>query len=200
MKRFEHCGRSLSVGVAILGHALAPTAAALASGGSEGGHQALSPLTFSFAASVINFAIFLFLLFRFGAGPIRKAFEGRARELQAKVDELSAEKRSLEAQMAEMEKRLAVFDSEKTAYIDGVRRAATAEADKVIADAHQVAEQMVRDAEKRAATLKEDAELEIMSTFVDSVIDAVEARLKSGIEAARDQSLISDTLKAVKVQ
>jgi len=101
----------------------------------------------SFLATVINFAIFVFLLVRYAGGPIGRFFQGRSSEVAQELEEAKRLTEEANAKKAEYEERLAKLDRELDDLKAEMVRSGEKERDRMVAEAKERAERMRRDAE-----------------------------------------------------
>ncbi len=88
-----------------------------------GGSGQLSSGTL-FAASVVNFALFLFLLVRFGKAPIASFFAAREADIRAAFETYRADYEKTEAEIARLRKAIADIAAEKERTLADYRRRA----------------------------------------------------------------------------
>lgn len=98
------------------------------------------------AAQLINSAILLGLLYRFGKGPIQEGLKKRRDAIMLGIDQASKMKAEAAEQLKEREAKLEQIDAEITRLKREMREAAQAERTTILAEARKRRERMERDA------------------------------------------------------
>ena len=127
--------------------------------------EAMSP---PFILMLVNFAILLWILVKFGGPVARKTAEERHDQIKNALDEAAKIKAKAAKTLAELEARVKNVDAEVKTIVEGIR--ADAEADK---------KRILEAAATQAATLKRDAELRIAAE-----IEMARAQLTKEVTAA----------------
>ena len=129
---------------------------AFAAGGAEGAHA--GPNWIELGAAIANFAVYLWLMVRFGAAPLKAFFEGRRAKIASAIEEAKAAAERAESALRAAKEQHAgleavrariLSDSEATAVTDSAKVVAAAElsAAKMIVDAAQLLEREAAAAE-----------------------------------------------------
>ena len=129
---------------------------AFAAGGAEGAHA--GPNWIELGAAIANFAVYLWLMVRFGAAPLQAFLEGRRAKIASAIEEAKAAAERAESALRAAKEQHAgleavrariLSDSEATAVTDSAKVVAAAElsAAKMIVDAAQLLEREAAAAE-----------------------------------------------------
>ena len=119
-------------------------ATALAAGGGGDHHFPWG----HFAASCVNFAIFLGILWKFALPPIQRYFAERRERLMHDLNEAKRLREEAEARVAQYEAKLDALDAEREALLKEYRESGERERDKIIEDAKRQVEKLRQDAER----------------------------------------------------
>ncbi len=109
------------------------------------------PMSPPFFLALINFAILLVLLAKYGGPVVRKTAEERHDLIKSALDDAAKLRDQAKAKLGEYEKRIKDVDSEIKALVDGIRADADADKARMLAAAEAQAAQVKRDAETRIA-------------------------------------------------
>jgi F-type H+-transporting ATPase subunit b len=121
---------------------------------------------------LLNFAVLLFILIRYGGGAIRKMLAARHEQLKADLASAAALRAAAEAKLIKQEERLARLEGELTAMRQGIVAEAESEKQRLMAAARErtlriqvetqfLVEQQVREAETRLRRESAEAALKI---------------------------------------
>jgi F-type H+-transporting ATPase subunit b len=127
--------------------------------------EAMSP---PFVLMLVNFAILLFILAKWGGPVARKAAQERHDQIKNALDEAAKIREEAAKHLADLETRIKDVDAEVKKLVEGIR--ADAEADK---------KRILETAATQAATMKRDAELRIAAE-----IELARAALTKEVSAA----------------
>ena len=165
-----------AVGVAVWAM---PALAYAASGGEEShfpwGH---------FAASWINFLIFLAILWKFALPPIQRHFAERREALMRNRNEAKRLREEAAAMLAEYEGRLDALDAEREALLAEYREQGERERERIIEDGKRQVIKLRQDAERVMAQEVKKAKAMLEEHAVEQALqlarERVERRLDSG--------------------
>jgi F-type H+-transporting ATPase subunit b len=138
----------------------------------ESGEPAPSLDLGKLALQLLNFAVLLFILIRYGGGAIRKMLAARHEQLKADLASAAALRAAAEAKLVKQEERLARLEGEITSMRQGILAEAASEKQRLMAAAQErtlriqvetqfLVEQQVREAETRLRRESADAALKI---------------------------------------
>ena len=109
------------------------------------------PMSAPFVLALVNFALLLVLLAKYGGPFARKTAEDRHDLIQSAIDDAAKLRDQAQHKLGEYEKRIQNVDAEIKALVEGIRADADAERARILAAADAQSAQMKRDAETRIA-------------------------------------------------
>jgi F-type H+-transporting ATPase subunit b len=138
----------------------------------EAGEPAPSLNVGKLGLQLLNFAVLLFIVIRYGGGAIRKMLAARHEQLKADLASAALLRAAAEAKLIKQEERLARLEGEITAMRQGIRAEAESEKQRLLAAAQErivrirvetqfLVEQQVREAESRLRRESAAAALQI---------------------------------------
>jgi len=170
--------------------------AAVASASEAGGHvQHESMMTTLFR--VINFIIFIALIWKFAGKTIKNMFGGRRKNIETQLNELEERKGAAAAKLAEVEKSIANIEAEREAIMAEFARQGEALKASIIENANASAEKIKEQAKMTAANERNAALKEIRAEVAELVIEAAEKALAGKLSAEEHGKLINDYLTKV---
>jgi len=143
-----------------------------------------------FALLVFNFAIVLWILWKWGAPAARKMAESRSDLIKDALDEAARLRQQAKAKLEEYNVLLKAAETEISQMVDGMRRDAEAEKQRIIAAAETQAAALKRDAEQRIA-----AEIDRARTALQREVAAVSAEVAEKL--LREKATPADQAKMV---
>lgn len=143
-----------------------------------------------FAASWVNFAIFLGILWKFALPPIQRFFAERREKLMADLNEAKRLREEAEARVTQYEAKLDALDAEREALLTEYRAAGERERDKIVEDAKRQVEKLRQDAERM---LEQEVKKAIASLEQKAVDEAIGLARKMAAERL-NSSLKQDAL------
>lgn len=162
---------------------------------SEGGVVHESMMTTLFR--VINFVIFIALIWKFGGNAIKNMFGGRRKNIETQLNDLDERKATAAAKLAEVEKSIANIETEREEILaEFVRQGETLKA-SIIENAKVSAEKIQEQAKLTAANERNAALKEIRAEVAELVIEAAEKALAGKLSADEHNKLINDYLTKV---
>lgn len=151
-----------------------------------------------FIAQLVNFAIVLFVLWKWVFTPLSKKMAERAARIEKSLKE-SDDIAKLHAQ-AEKDRQEAIRAArvEASAIIAKSEEAATKLKEDIIARAHESAKKVAEDSRRELATQREQLMADIRSEAAILVTAATEKILGEKLDAAADHKLIKRSLEAIR--
>jgi F-type H+-transporting ATPase subunit b len=119
--------------------------------GTDGKSYEEEPMSPPFILALINFALLLVLLAKYGGPIARKTAEERHDLIKSALDDAAKLRNQANDKLAEYEKRIKGLDAEIKSLVDGIRADADADKARILAAADAQSAQMKRDAETRIA-------------------------------------------------
>lgn len=170
------------------------TAMAYAEGHGEGGHH--YDWT-NLAFRVVNFIIFIGIIWKVAGKKIVGFFSGRRQGIEQELNDLETRKADAEKQLAEVERRIADLETERQAIL--AEYAAQGEQIKgaIIAKAEHSAKQVIEQAKRTADNEIKSAIDEMRSVMADEIVAAASAKLQSELTADKHAKLIDKYLTKV---
>lgn len=175
---------------------LATAAVAFASeGGGHGG--ATNESAFTTIMRVVNFIIFVGIIYKFAGKKIAEAFGGRRKQIETQLSDLESRKKSAAQKLAEVEQSIANINAEREKILaDCVAQGESLKAG-IIESANAAAERIKEQAKKTAANERKAALKEIRAEVAEMVVAAAEKALAGKLSAADHDKLINDYLEKV---
>lgn len=131
-----------------------------------------------FIAQLINFAVLIFVLYRFAYRPILNLLDERKEKIKQGIED--AEKAALARSEADEEKRqiIGAANQEAIAVADRAKEYAAMKANEIVSEAQMKAEQLAKDAEARVSEIKSKALKESEAEIAKIAILTAEKVLK----------------------
>ena len=153
-----------------------------------------------FGWRVLNFVIFVGILWYFVGGLAVKYFRGRRQGIRETLDNLEDRRRSASEHLAIVEKRIAGLNREREAILQESRQQAQALKDGIIADAERQAAQIVAQAKSVAESEGRAVLAEVRGVIADEIVAAAEKILSARLDEAAHEKLIDNSLNKVVLQ
>lgn len=182
---------------------------AVAAGGDKseahaGAHHGPPPITWTgfgdkaehippgFIFMLLNFAILLFILGKFGGGALSKYADKRHEEVKKALEEGARLRKEAEEMVAEYSKRISGVDAEIDELISGARSDAEKEKARIIEAAEAQAEALQKDAENRIAAEIAAARHKLETEVIAAAIAAAEEILAKKTTSADQTKLVDN--------
>lgn len=150
-----------------------------------------------FLAQLVNFAIVLFVLWKWVFKPLGKKLEERSNQIELSIkhsQEVEEKLRDAEKyRQAEMEK----VRDEANAAIAQAQKNADQVRDQILAEAKANSEKMLESAKKEIESEKSKAMSQIREEAATLVVSATEKILREKLDPKKDQELIKESLKNI---
>ena len=153
-----------------------------------------------FGWRVLNFVIFIGILWYFVGGLAVKYFRGRRQGIRETLDNLEDRRRRASEHLAIVEKRIAGLNREREAILQESRQQAQALKDGIIADAERQAAQIVAQAKSVAESEGRAVLAEVRGVIADEIVSAAEKILSVRLDEAAHEKLIDNSLNKVVLQ
>ena len=177
-----------------------------AHGGSHGGGHEDSPLNlFSFdygpgkhyanpplGFAILNFAILIGLLVKFGGPKIRQSLVARHDNIKTALEEGARLRKEAQDKLEEYKQRIAHVDAEVEQLVGEIRAQAEEEKARILAEAEKQAAAMKKDAEDRINAEIARARRTLEAEVVTAAVAATEKLLQDNAQAT-DQTKLVDT-------
>jgi len=153
---------------------------------------------YDIAMMYINFAILVFVIIKYGSGPIKAFLEGQKQEVVKHIDDVEARKRELLARIDEA--KMALADS--SARFDRIKTRITAEGERVrgeiVESARQQSRRMLEMEKNKAESKLADARKKFLAELVDRATEFALCRLPEEVTDSDHENIISNYLSFVK--
>ncbi|HEX8107594.1 MAG TPA: hypothetical protein VF516_07680 [Kofleriaceae bacterium] len=156
------------------------------------------PASPPFVFVLINFAILLGILAKWGAPLARKTAQERHDLIKTALDEAARLRQQAADKLADYEARLLAADAEIKLLVEGMRADADKEKQRILAAAEAQAAQMARDAEQRIAAEIELARAQLTREVTAAAAAATEKLLREKLTAGDQQQLVAGFIAGVQ--
>lgn len=156
------------------------------------------PASPPFVFVLVNFAILLALVLKFGWPLAQKTARERHDLIKTALDEAARLRQQAADKLAEYEARLKAADAEIKQLVDGMRADADKEKQRILAAAEAQAAQMARDAEQRIAAEIELARAQLTREVTAAAAAATEKLLRAKLTAGDQQKLVAGFIAEVR--
>ncbi len=144
----------------------------------------------SLALQLLNFAVLVFVLVKFGGPAIGKALAARHQQLKADLAAASAARAEAEARLAQQEARLSALEQEIEGIRTGVKAEAEAEKARLIALAEERAKRIREETTFVLDQQVKEAEERLRREVALAAVDLAEQMVKKALGAADQQRLV----------
>ncbi len=162
-----------------------------------GGHEAHGPSWTNLMFRIVNFALFVGLIYKLAGQKIKNFFGGRRYQIESELADLARRRTEAEAKLAEVEQGIANLASEREAILADYRAQGEALKDSIVARAEKMAEQVKTQAKLSATQEAKLAMDEIRAEAADLVVDAAEKLLRKKLKKEDHEKLVDDYLTKV---
>lgn len=146
---------------------------------------------------VINFTIFLAILYYAGGRKLFTFFPGRSKEIETELNDLDERRDQAEKRLAEVERSIADLDEERERILAQAKAQGEALKAEIINKAELAAEHIKQQAKISAEQEAKFALEEIKAELAEKVTEAAEAMIKKKLKAEDHKALINDSLTRV---
>jgi len=161
-------------------------------------YDANEPMSQPFVLALVNFAILLFLLAKYGGPVARRTAEERSDQIKNALDEAKKLRDQAADKVADYDKRIANLDSEIEKLVAGLRADADADKARILAAADAQAAQLKRDAELRIAAEFEYARAGLLRDLTVAATKATEQLLAHKLQPADQEKLVATFIADVQ--
>jgi len=145
-------------------------------------------------AQLVNFAIVLFVLWKFAYNPILKTLNDRTKKIEKGIKDAEAAKKKLEDVSVEEKEILKKARLEAQEVIKRAEDMAKKEAGNIAVEAKKQTEKMIADAQKSIEQEKSKMMTEVKSEIAGLVVAATEKIIGEKLDAHKDKELIEKSL------
>jgi F0F1-type ATP synthase membrane subunit b/b' len=149
------------------------------------------PMSAPFIYMVLNFALLLFILMKYGGPAAKNAAASRHDQIKTALDEAAKLRKQAADKLAEYESRLKDADSEIKKLVEGMRADAEADKARILENASRQAALMKKDAEQRIAAEIEYARAQLTKEVTAASAKATEELLKKKMVPSDQQKRVT---------
>ena len=172
-------------------------AAAAVASAAEGGGHVLHESMMTTIFRVVNFIIFIAIIWKFGGKTIANLFGGRRKNIETQLAELEDRKQAADKRLAEVEQSIANIAAEREEILADFAKQGENMKAAIIENAHEAAERIKEQAVMTTANERNAALKAIRAEVADLVVEAAEKALAGKLSAEEHNKLINDYLTKV---
>ncbi len=195
MRGVKHITSGLTLVAVALLLCLAVTTA-WAAGGGEGGSLSSEKLWDLFFR-ILNFAVLIFILVKFGAKPIAEGLSGRQKKIKEDIEDLESRRAEAETSYREFESKLAGMEKEIDTIVEKAVAQAEVEKTKIIEKAEQAADDIKRQAEMAVQNEITEARRTLKNDIAEQAAAMAEELIVKNLTADDQVKIIEDYLDKV---
>lgn len=166
--------------------------------GAHAEHAGGHPLPWSdFMWRMINFIIFVGIIWKVAGKKIAAFFRGRREEIEHKLTDLSARREDAEKRLREVEKNIANLKQEREKILQEFNKQGEDQKAAIIEKAEKDAQKLRDQAMKTAEQERQTALQRIRAELADLVVSAAEDNIKGKLDKAEHEKLIDKYLTKV---
>lgn len=184
--------RALASGFAFLS-ALAVASQAFAAEG-----ETHAPSTMEIVFVLLNFAVFVFLIVKFGGPSIQAYYKNRRASIADAIEESRALRERAEQKLQEYSSKLDAFDREREQLLAEFRQFGAQEKERIIAEAEVQADRIREDAKIQAAQDARRARVALEGQLVDRAIDTATVEIQRRLNPLMQDRLIDRSIDQLK--
>jgi F-type H+-transporting ATPase subunit b len=150
-------------------------------------------------ATMINFAILVFIVTKFLFKPVNNVIEIRENEISGRITKSEEDEKKAEALKIQREKELKQAKNEGKGIVEEFKHKAEKVSEDILDEAKSEAEQLMERAKKETERDKQKAEEEIKTQAIDLAIMLSSKALETTIDEAQHRRLIEDFIAKVGI-
>ncbi len=159
----------------------------------HGDPLAPSPVPWNDATeAIVNFAIFVFLLYYFLRKPVMEFLAQRRMKLAADIEESERLRDEAEKKLADYATRLERIDAERAEILEGYRVRAEEERKAILAEARAVAERMKTEAKVAMEQELVRARAQLKERIVEEAVELARQKLRDRMDAQTNARLVDE--------
>lgn len=174
--------------------ALAPTAAAFAAAEEGGGGVDWM----GWVWKVLNFAILIFILVKFGGPAFRSFLQKRTEAIQKSLQEARQARELAEKALAEVQERLKYKDAEIQEIIDAAKLSGEKEREALIKEGEKMSARIIEQARANMEFELKQAKEAVKAEAVELAMELAENKLKEKMTPAEQKRLIEEALERLE--
>ncbi len=146
---------------------------------------------------ILNFAVLIFILVKFGAKPIASALSGRQKQIKDEVEDLESRRDEAEKAYSDFETKLAGMEGEIDTIVEKAIAQAEIEKTKIIEKAEAAADDIMRQAEMAVNNEIMEARRTLKNDIADQAAAMAEELIIKNLTADDQVKIIEDYLDKV---
>lgn len=192
MNRFKGLvsGRKSLVNLLAIAITCGSASTAFASGHGGHGGEAEGPAVVYIVGVVLNFIIFVWILYKYGKPALSKHYAQQREELLEHLDTAKKLREKAEQKLHDYEKRLNGLETEREEILARYRQQGESERDRLILEAKSQIEKMEANAKAVIAQEQHRAVKELEQEAVDLAVRLAEEKLKVRVNEDTDQRMV----------
>jgi len=149
---------------------------------------------------VVNFAILVIVLVKFGRTPIKEFFKNRTEMIEKSLKEAQEAKELAQKTLIEVQKRLNNTDKEIEQIIEAARKSGEKEKEAIIAEGIKLKEKIIAQAKSNIDFEVQKAKETIKSDAALMALDIAEKQIKEKLGQKEQETLIDDYIKRLEAK
>ncbi|MCU0693051.1 MAG: ATP synthase F0 subunit B, partial [Polyangiaceae bacterium] len=148
-----------------------------------------------FLANLINFAVFAYIIVRFGKKPLQEALTSRKQAITKDIDAAQKMKADAEKRLSSYEDKLRHIDDEMDRIRKDFREQGERDKKRILDEAREKRERMLKDAQFLIEQEAKKMRTALMNETVEAAMRAAEKMLRERVTAADQDRVAEDFLK-----
>jgi len=157
----------------------------------EGGHASLLK---EYIWKIINFAILVIILFKFGKKPLGDFLKKRTELIEKTLNEAKEAKEAALKALREAEERVMTKDAEVKAILDAAKKSGELERDRIIEESAKLKEKILEQAKTNIDYELKHAKESIKAEAVELAMELAEKKLKEKLTKEEQEKLLDESL------
>ncbi len=183
-----------TAGLASAGLLLA-TAPLVWAAGAEGGSSSLD-----FLWKVVNFAVLIFILYRFGKAPISAALNGSAQQARQNLEEAREAEKRADSELVELRAKVAQLEQEAASMVERARTEAEAERQRIVEMGKAEVEHMAEQAKVALQRERRKAEMELRAWMAEESVKLAEEKITAQLNGKKQEELMQSFVQDLKTK
>ena len=157
----------------------------------EGGHASILK---EYIWKIINFAILVIILFKFGKKPLGDFLKKRTELIEKTLNEAREAKETALKALREAEERVKTKDAEVKAILDAAKKSGELERDRIIVESAKLKEKILEQAKTNIDYELKHAKESIKAEAVELAMELAEKKLKEKLTKEEQEKLLDESL------
>lgn len=164
----------------------------------ENGGEASSAAAWKdFGWRVLNFVLFVAIIYKLAGKKIREFFSGRRQQISSELEDLENRKAKAKSKLSEVERSISDMESKRQEIIDQAKNQGESLRQGIIAKAHEDAEKIKKQARMKAEQERRQTMDALRSEMADEIVDSAEKMIKEKLGKKDQEKLIDNYLTKV---